>query len=253
MQNLVSILKRPTAPDLAYIYRTPQNDDKPLVMFLTGLASDMMGTKAQYLDKICENLGLGYIRFDFRGHGQSMGLFEDGCIGLWLEDALDILDNLAKNKPVILIGSSMGGWVSLLVAQRRKEKIYALIGLACAPDFTRDIKIAMTNDQKEHFKTHGFFDLPSDYGGAPYRITRQILDDGEQYCVLDSPLKIFCPVRLIQGKKDRDVPWQTAQKLYDVLQSKDKKVIFLDESDHRLSSPDDLKRLENTLHEILNL
>lgn len=246
----VSFLARDREPALAYLVRPPANDTKPTFMFLTGLASDMMGGKASFLDEVCAREGFGYVRFDFRGHGQSQGDFEDGTIGLWLLDAVAVLDRVIGDKGIFLIGSSMGGWVSLLLARAYPQKIKGLIGLAAAPDFTRDIKAQMNDQQKKDLKKNGFFILPSDYGAEGYKITQDILDDGEAHCVLNSALQIECPVRLIQGKMDRDVPWLTAQKIHDVLTTKDKKIIYRTEGDHRLSTPEDLDVLQKTVMEM---
>ncbi len=245
--TMPSYLQRQNAPRLAYNVRPPKNPSLPHLIFLTGLASDMMGSKAQFLDGVCDDIGAGYVRFDFRGHGQSDGRFEDGTIGLWCDDASDMIDFLLQEKPVILVGSSMGGWVALLLARLMRHNIVGLVGLAAAPDFTRDIQSLMNDAQREQLLQQGFFPLPSDYGDTPYMITQSLLDDGEKHCVLDGTLNITCPVRLIQGKKDTDVPWQTAQKLYDVLKTNDKKIIYQGDSDHRLSSPVDLDVLKKTV------
>lgn len=248
----VSFLTRNDAPEIAYIKEDPDTaGDKPCVLFLTGLASDMMGTKAQFLSGVCATLNIPYVRFDFRGHGQSGGRFEEGTIGLWLSDALYVLDTLIPKGPVILVGSSMGGWVSLLAALRRKNRVKGLIGLAAAPDFTGDIERDMTQKQKDDLARDGYFYLPSDYGGDGYKITKHLLDDGAAHGLLHGVMDIECPVRLVQGMKDTDVLPHTAQKIYDVLKTQDKKIIWREEGDHRLSSPQDLAVLERALRELI--
>jgi pimeloyl-ACP methyl ester carboxylesterase len=243
----VSFLNRTTGPRLAYIKRNSVNKAKPVVLFLTGLASDMMGSKAQYLDGVCAENGIGYVRFDFRGHGLSGGKFEDGRIGLWLNDAIDIIHQVISDNPVILVGSSMGGWVALLLARQCPQMVKGIIGLAAAPDFTKDIELQMNEEQTAELKSTGSFPLPSEYGETPYRITEGLLQDGERYCILGEPLMIDCSVRLIQGKQDKDVRWATAQRIYNVLSTRDKKIIYRPDGNHRLSTPEDLEVLKNTL------
>lgn len=248
----VSFLIRQNAPSLAYIKKEGSDDKKPIIMFLTGLASDMMGSKASYIDDVCSHYGFGYVRFDFRGHGQSHGTFKDGTIGLWLEDAMAIFDMVLCGREIYLVGSSMGGWISLLLARARAERVKGLIGLAAAPDFTKDIKQEMTTSQKNDLEKNGYFILPSDYGTEGYSITKSILEDGDKHCLLDAPLNIHCPVRLIQGKKDADVEWTTAQRIYDVLTTPDKKIIYRPAGDHRLSTPEDLDVLKSVLLELVD-
>lgn len=239
-------LKRINAPDLAYL--TIKGEKQPFVMFLGGFRSDMMGTKAQFLEDQCKEMGLPYIRFDYRGHGESGGKFEEACISDWAQDALDILDNCTEGE-VILIGSSMGGWISLLVGLQRPERIKAIIGLAAAPDFTKWMEERMTNEQHENLSADGYFELPNEYDN-PYIITQKLLEDGHQNSLLESDIAIECPVRLIQGMKDDAVEWQTAHRIRNALVSKDVEVALIEEADHRLSSPNELHILQNTLNDL---
>ncbi len=241
-------LKRANGPDLAY-QTIEGNADLPTVAFLTGFRSDMSGTKAVYLSDLCAKTGQSFVRFDYRGHGQSGGAFEDSNIGLWLQDAFDMIDTLTKG-PIIVVGSSMGGWIGLLVSLARKDRVAGYIGLAAAPDFTRDIPKRMNETQKQSMEDRGFFELENNYDPASYKITKSLLDEGEKHCLLDSAIDLQCPVRLIQGMKDSEVPWQMAHRIGNAITTKDKKIYLREEGDHRLSQADDLELLGNLVKEL---
>ena len=245
----VSFLQRPNAPSLAYRKQDGTNKDLPTVLFLTGFCSDMEGTKAAFLAEECAKRGQSYLRFDYRAHGASEGVFEDSTIGLWKQDALDVLDELTKG-PVVLVGSSMGGWISLLVARDRKDRVKGLIGLAAAPDFTREIVDKANNEERALLQSKGQFPLPNDYSDKPYIITQNLIDDGEDHILLEGPINIDVPVRLLQGMKDADVPWQKAHRISNALTSQDKKVYLLEDGDHRLSRPQDLELLGQLVAEL---
>jgi len=245
----VSFLPRAGLPSLAYIRTKGETANLPAVVFVHGLRSDMQGTKATFLEAECAARGQSYLRFDCRGHGMSEGNFEDGTIGLWKKDALDIIDHVTTG-PLILVGSSMGGWLSLLIALERKDRVAGVIGLAAAPDFTREIKAQMNARQKNELSENGFFLLPPVGTEDPLPITRGLLEDGEDHCLLGAPIAIKCPVRLIQGMKDADVPWQTAHRIANAITGKDKEVFLREKGDHRLSAPDDLALLAKTVAEI---
>lgn len=241
---MVKYLKREGKPSLAYV--SSAGDKSPTVMFLGGFRSDMEGTKATFLESKCIEAGHPFIRFDYSGHGVSEGKFEDGCIGDWAEDALAILDELT-DEPVVLVGSSMGGWISLLLALKRPDRIHAIVGLAAAPDFTKIMEEKMTSEQREELENKGFFALDNEYSDEPYVITKKLIDDGKEQCLLHSDINIKCPVRLIQGKKDTDVEWRTAEVIQDKLITNDVDVILLDDADHRLSAPEELDVLRQTV------
>lgn len=245
----VSFLKREGAPDIAYIRTKGENGALPTVVFLTGFRSDMMGTKAEFLASSCALAAQNYLRFDYRGHGQSGGAFEDGTIGLWLSDALAAIDALTAG-PLVLIGSSMGGWIALLAALARKERIAGLIGLAAAPDFTRLIPSRMSDAQKHQMAAEGLFTQPSEYDDKPLVITRALLEEGEFHCLFDAPIDLDCPVRLMQGMKDAEVPWQMAHRIANAITGADKKVYLREEGDHRLSGADDLALLQRLVAEL---
>ena len=238
----VSFLKRPNAPDLAYEMQAGGNPDLPTIVFLPGFKSDMQGTKAVFLASHAAQKGQACLRFDYSGHGQSAGVFEEGTIGQWLEDALAIIDTLTTGK-IIVVGSSMGGWIGLLVTRARIKRVAGFVGIAAAPDFTRDILKRMNEQQHRDLADKGFVSVPSDYGYEPLVITRAFLEDGERHILLDDEIAIDCPVRLLQGMKDAEVPWSWAQSIMDRLRTGDKQLILREEGDHRLSTDEDLALL----------
>lgn len=224
----------------------------PGVVFLTGFKSDMTGGKAIALEAHCKSQGRAFLRFDYTGHGQSSGAFEDGCIGEWAKDAIDALDHLTQG-PQILVGSSMGGWIMLLTARARPGRTAGLIGIAAAPDFTRDLLWdTLSEDQKAAMTREGYMEVPNCYDDQePYRITKKLVDDGYDHILLDGPLELDMPVRLIHGMLDEDVPWETALKLQEKLTSEDVEIQFVKAGGHRLSEPYDLDRLTRTLDGLL--
>ncbi len=215
----------------------------PGVLFLGGFQSDMTGTKATALDAFCRASGHAYTRFDYTGHGASSGRFIDGTIGRWAEDAIAVLDRLTEG-PQILVGSSMGGWLMLLAALARPERLHGLVGVAAAPDFTEDLLWQGLDDAARGvLERQGVLYMPSEYDDEPYPITRTLIEEGREHLVMRGPIAITCPVRLLHGMKDNEVPWQTALKLSDRLESRDVSVRLIKDGDHRLSSEVHLKRL----------
>lgn len=215
----------------------------PGVIFLGGFMSDMTGTKATALEAHCRAQGRAFIRFDYQGHGQSSGAFRDGTIGRWRDDALAVIDQVADG-PQVLVGSSMGGWIALLAALARPDRVAGLVGIAAAPDFTRDLMWASYSaDERKTLETEGFLEVPTEYGDEPYIITHRLIEEGSTHLLLDQPVPLACPVRLLQGMRDEDVPWQTALRLVETLQSEDVIVTLVKSGDHRLSEPADIARL----------
>lgn len=204
--------------------------------------SDMTGTKATTLEAHCRGQGRAFLRFDYQGHGQSSGRFEDGTIGLWAADAIEALDRLTEG-PQILIGSSMGGWIMLLVALARPRRVAGLIGIAAAPDFVVPMWEGFSPDIRRQIEQEGVYRAPSQYSPTPYAITKALIEDGRTRLLLDRPLALDCPVRLLHGMKDPDVPWETSIRLSAALISADVETILVKEGDHRLSRPEDLERL----------
>lgn len=230
--------------------RTEGGKAPPGLVFLGGFMSDMSGTKALALEDYAQRRGRDFLRFDYRGHGASSGRFEEATIGDWLGDALAALDTLTAG-PQILIGSSMGGWIALLVARARPERVAALIGIAAAPDFTEELIWARaTPAQRAALENAGYVDHPSDYSAEPYRITRRLIEEGRGHLLFDKPIPLTCPVRLIHGLQDAEVPWQTSLRLAEALDSDDVEVNLVKSAAHRLSEPADLARLERTIEEL---
>lgn len=216
-------------------------------MFLGGFRSDMTGTKANFLHDWAEKRGRAFLRFDYSGHGASSGDFLDGCIGDWAEDAIAVFDALTEG-PQVLVGSSMGGWMALLLARARPARVAAVVGIAAAPDFTEDgMWASFTEEQRAALLRESHVDLPSDYSNEPYRITRRLIEDGRNHLVLRSPLHMPFPVRLLQGSDDTDVPPPVALRLFDHAQSPDMRLTLVKGADHRFSSPECLALLARTL------
>ena len=219
----------------------------PGVLFCGGFMSDMSGSKATALASHCRQQGRAFVRFDYSGHGASGGRFADGCIGDWLGDALAVLDELTTG-PQVVVGSSMGGWISLLLALARAQRVHALALLAPAPDFTRAIwDDELSPAEREHLQQNGHIERPSEYSEQPYLITRRLIEDGRRHLLLGAPIGIACPVRILHGMQDSDVPWQRSITLVERLQGDDVMLTLLKHGDHRLSNPDDLLRLTGTL------
>ena len=218
----------------------------PTVVFLPGLRSDMEGTKAQETARLCAERGYGCLRLDYGGHGASGGHFEDGTVGRWADDALLLLDRLTAG-PVVLAGSSMGGWIALLVARQRPARIAGLLGIAPAPDFTERLMWAsMMPQEREELLRDGVLHVPSEYG-EPLPVTRALIEDGRRNLVLDGEIPLACPVRLLHGQADADVPWELSLTLATRLTSRDVRITLVKDGDHRLSRPADLALLRATL------
>lgn len=222
---------------------------EPTVIFCGGYMSDMEGTKACFLERTCAELGLSYVRFDYSGHGSSSEEFVDGTIGKWKEDTLAVIDQLTDG-PLIIIGSSMGGWIGLLVSLARKERVRAFIGIAAAPDFTRELMWNNYNDTiKETLKRDGIYLEPSSYSDEPYKVTYALIQDGENHILLDKTIELGCPIRLFHGLQDKDVPSDYSSRIAEKVQSGDVIISYNKTGDHSLSSPADLQRLKTALSE----
>lgn len=215
----------------------------PTVVFFPGFMSDMEGAKALALDAFCRERGQGFVRFDYSGHGKSSGKFTDGTIGAWKEDALAIIDQVTTGN-LILVGSSMGGWIGLLSALARKDRVKGFVGLAAAPDFTKELCWNKYSDEiKATLRRDGVYYEACDYGDDPYAMTLKLLQEGNDHLIMNKAIDLDCPVRLIQGMKDTDVPPATAQRISDLLKSEDVVITYIKNGDHRLSTDADLKRL----------
>lgn len=235
-------------------YMTPPsfaNRDKPGVIFLPGFKSDMSGSKAVFLEQKCKEAGLAYARFDYSGHGESQGNFARLTLSDWLEDSELIIDNVLK-RPVYVVGSSMGGWLGLRLAEKHPDKIKGFIGIAPAPDFTREVRAAMNDEQKFQMSQKGHFEAPSDYD-EPYIFSKMLLDDGEDHFMLHRDIAYKGPVHILQGKADTAVPWEKALKIKECLKETDAKVTLIDDGDHSLSRPEDLEKLWAALSAVIGL
>jgi pimeloyl-ACP methyl ester carboxylesterase len=218
---------------------------------LPGFRSDMAGTKATFLDEFCVTRDLPYVRFDYSGHGESSGRFEDGTIGGWAEDAIAIVDALADG-PLILVGSSMGGWIMLLTALARPDCVAGLVGVAPAPDFTEAlIWTHLRDEEREQLARVGRLQMPSDYSEEPTIITRTLIEEGRRHLLLSAPIGIRCPVRLLHGMADQDVPYRLSLELAGRIASDDVRVTLIKDGDHRLSRAEDLALLGATIEELL--
>jgi pimeloyl-ACP methyl ester carboxylesterase len=218
----------------------------PGVIFCGGFMSDMTGTKAQALEAACRDGGRAYTRFDYRGHGQSSADFESGTIGLWTEDALAVLDQVTTGRQIV-VGSSMGGWIMLLLARARPERIAGLVGIAPAPDFVLQMWDGFSDQIKATLKRDGVYRAPSEYSEEPYAITMNLIEEGKNHLVLQQPLAVDYPVRILHGMADPDVPWRQSLELVERLRGDDIVVTFSKSGDHRLSEPADIARLIATV------
>jgi pimeloyl-ACP methyl ester carboxylesterase len=223
----------------------------PTVVWLGGFMSDMAGTKAQALADWALAGGRAFLRFDYLGHGESSGAFRDGTISRWREDALAAIRELTEG-PLVLVGSSMGGWISCLVAAVIPERLQALVLIAPAADFTEKLmKPGFPAEAFEALEKDGEWIRPSLYDDGGYPITRALLDDGARWSILDAPVPVDVPVRVLQGREDPDVPWLHALELANTIRSEDVVFTLIKDGDHRLSRPQDIARLLRAVEELV--
>lgn len=239
------ILETPEGRRLAY-HKT--DGAGPGILFCGGFGSDMEGTKAIHLETWARNSGRAFIRFDYSGHGQSSERFEDGTIGDWARDAETVLDHLTEG-PQIVVGSSMGGWIALLLGKRRPERLAGFVGIAAAPDFTEDGYWAeFSEETRKKLLEKGSVLVPSDYGD-PLVVTRRLIENGRENLVLRSPLKLPFPVRLLQGTADQDVSYDVAIRLLNHVEA-DSALTLVKDADHRFSTPECLRLIEETVEKL---
>lgn len=244
-----SYLERDGKQKLAYHYTPPVGAGAalPQVFFLGGFKSDMNGTKATHLEALCKARGQGFLRFDYSGHGSSGGKFEEGTIGIWKQDALDMFDYIGA-APVILVGSSMGGWISLLLARERESSIAGVIGLAAAPDFPPAMWDGLDEAIKTDILTKGRAALPNAYSDEPYILTKALFDDANNHLILSEEQGFRGSLVLIQGVQDPDVPWQTVKRIESVYKKADSvDIVLIEDGDHRLSRPEDLDLIDREI------
>lgn len=251
--DFIEIGEGPSARRIAVRRRTGQG---PGLFWLGGFKSDMQGTKAVALDIWAYEHGRASVRFDYSGHGESGGEFADGTIGRWLEESVAVFERFCDG-PQIVIGSSMGGWMALLLAREIRKRsgnasLAGLVLIAPAPDFTEELMWKKFSPQaKKEIETKGVWLRPSEYGdGSPYPITRNLIEEGRNHLVLGSAINLGCPIRILQGAQDPDVPWQHAFALTHRLPADDVVLTMIQDGDHRLSRPQDIARILAAVAEI---
>jgi pimeloyl-ACP methyl ester carboxylesterase len=247
----VERLQRPDGNSVAYAKteaRAPTS--APGIVFLGGFRSDMTGTKAVALEDWAQRTGRAFLRFDYLGHGQSSGRFEDGTIGRWLDDSLAAIDQLTTG-PLVLVGSSMGGWLSLLVARARPQRLAGLVLIAAAPDFTERMLLkGLSAQDRIALERDGRLERPSQYSPEPSVFTWKLIEEGRNHLLLDKKLTLPCPVRLLHGQSDPDVPWDYSLQIASHLEAPEVITTLIKGGDHRLSTPADIARLIATVAEL---
>ena len=244
---MVDFLDTSAGRKLAY-HRT--QGQGPGVVFLGGFMSDMSGTKAVFLEDWAKSQGRAFLRFDYSGHGQSSGAFADGCIGDWAEDALEALSKLTEG-PQVLVGSSMGGWIALLLARKLPKRVHALVGVAAAPDFTEDsMWPGLTDAQRAEILEQGQTHVPNDYDDTPYILTRHLFEEGKTQLVLRTPLNLPFPVRLMQGTQDEAVATSVPLRLIEHATCPDMRLTLIKDADHRFSTPACLSMITTAISEV---
>lgn len=239
-------LQTPEGRDLAYHQSVGQG---PGIVFLGGYRSDMGGTKAMALEAWAKAEGRAFLRFDYSGHGQSGGDFNDLGIGDWFADARAAL--ALTQGPQVLVGSSMGGWIALLLARALPERVAGLVGIAAAPDFTEDSVLpSLTAAEQVQMATRGLIERPSAYSGEPYVFTAKLIEQGRAHLVLRTPLDLPLPVRFLQGSADEDVPPSVAIRLFNHARGGDIRLTLMQGADHRFSSPEALRLIERSVAEV---
>lgn len=221
----------------------------PLLVFLPGYMSDMTGGKATAVADWARAQGRASLRLDYSGCGASTGDFLDGSIGRWTDDALALIDHVWPDGDVLLVGSSMGGWVALLAGQRLNKRLAGLVGIAAAPDFTI-WGLTIGEVDRYHLEVDGFFTRPSDYG-APYRYSRALIDDAPTHLLMDGLIRIMAPVRLLHGQRDDAVPWRLALDIAARVTGDDVQVRLIKDGDHRLSRDSDIKALIGMIEDLV--
>jgi pimeloyl-ACP methyl ester carboxylesterase len=235
---------------LAYRY-TPSHQNSPTVVFLNGFRSDMNGEKVLFLENLCCKEGLGFLAFDYSGHGLSSGKFEEGTLSQWLADSLDIIDHIPLT-PTILVGSSMGGWLAHLAALQRPNRVVGLLGIASAPDFLEELMWQkFSPNQQAEVKNQGWTVIPTDYNDVGWTITKNLIEDGRKHLLLDKPIPLTIPIRYLHGLKDASVPASYSHKLVELVTSQDVRLTLVKAGDHRLSREEDKRMLWVLLQELV--
>uniref|UniRef100_A0A1A7WF21 Palmitoyl-protein thioesterase ABHD10, mitochondrial n=1 Tax=Iconisemion striatum TaxID=60296 RepID=A0A1A7WF21_9TELE len=248
-KSSVQFASRPDLPKLAY---RRVKGKSPGVIFLPGYGSHMNGQKAEALEEFCRSLGHSCLRFDYTGHGASEGVLAEGTIGTWKKDVLFVLDELTEG-PQILVGSSMGGWLMLLAAIARPEKTAALVGISTAADHFVTAYNSLSLETRKEFEAKGEWTLPSKHSEEGfYKFNLDFLREAENHCVLQSPIPITCPVRLLHGLKDEDVPWHISMQVAERVLSADVDIILRRNGQHRMCEKDDIKLMVYTIDDLID-
>jgi len=235
---------------IAYYYVAPKGRDVT-VLFLHGFFSSMQKTKGQYLHNLCIEKGYGFLSLDYSGHGLSAGDFEQGCISQWLQDCEAVIQFVGARK-LIIVGSSLGGWMMLHVAQRLPDFVAGLIGISVAPDFTVQICAQLSPQQRQDLEVNGHFIMSSEYRAGGVAITQKLLEDGNQLAVFDKGgISCALPVRLLHGLDDKDCPFSWSLQLMQELTSTDIELTLIKGGDHSLSAPNNLRLLRQVLMELV--
>lgn len=251
-QTTITVGAAETVRDIAVITRLGMDADRPALVWLGGYRSDMSGTKAIEMDALAAEQGITAIRFDYSGHGVSGGNFAKGTISRWTEEALAVIAASGVSK-VVLIGSSMGGWIALRVIQEARRlnlpfTVDGLVLIAPAPDFTSElIEPSLTEAERQSLAERGYFEEPSEYSPEPNIFTRELMEDGAKNRVLAGVIETGCPVHILQGMKDPDVPHQHALKLMEFLPLDDVVLTLIRDGDHRLSRPEDIAKMKSAI------
>lgn len=239
-------LMRPDGTALAVRHRPGRG---PTLLFLPGYMSDMLGSKAQAIDVWAAREGRAMLRFDYSGCGESGGVFADGTIDVWRDDALAVIEHFAPG-PLLIIGSSMGGWLALLIARQLGDRAVGLVGIAAAPDFT---EWGFSDEDKRIIDRDGRLERPSQYGPEPMVTTAAFFGSGQRNRLLNDEIAIGCPVRLVHGQRDEDVPWRISLEIAGRLRSSDVQTLLVKDGDHRLSRDADIALILRTTADLLEM
>ncbi len=234
-----------------YLYRPRlKRGPKVSIIFLSGYKSDMLGTKATFLETLSKKVGFEYLRFDYSGHGSSEGKIEKQLLSDWVNEAYLLIKKKLKY-PVIIVGSSLGGWIALILLKKFKNNILGVVGIGAAPDFTNDIIKNLSAIQKKRYTDKGYIRIKSDYGEKPYKFTKKFIEDSKKNFILLKNLEINTKIALLYGLQDTAVKLETQISLLKILKTKNAKLTILNNSDHRMSSSLDLNLLEQTIKNMI--
>ena len=236
---------------ISYLYRPRlKKGPKISIIFLPGYRSDMLGTKAIFLNTLSKKIGYEYLRFDYSGHGSSEGKIETQLLSDWVNETYYLIKK-KLNHPIIIVGSSLGGWIAFIMLKKFKQSVLGIIGIGAAPDFTNDIISSLSSSQKKRYMDKNFITIKSDYGEKPYKFSKKFIEDSKKNFILLKNLRTNSKIVLLYGLQDNAVKLGTQIKLLKLLETKNAKLIILNNSDHRMSSNVDLNLLEQTIKNII--